>query len=228
MRLQAPREYTIVDMARAFCIAAHTGVEQKRKYTHEDYHHHPEEALQILLTYCEPTWAQQAAILLHDVIEDTGVMRKHIAQVFGQEVSRLVWGVTDVSRKEDGNRETRKRLDREHILRGCNKILEMKLADLISNTRSIAKHDKKFAKVYLTEKLQILKDMHERMQHEAIYEEAWEVAIAGLKETLNNQVEVFDMVCSYLPEEVPYDKFMRHYYPEVADAALPSNDSVKP
>lgn len=226
MRTQAPREFTIVDMARAFCIAAHAGVGQKRKYTGEDYHHHPEEALQILLTYCDPCHAQQAAILLHDVVEDTSVTRAHIAQVFGQVVARLVWGVTDVSRKEDGNRSVRKSLDREHIMRGCDKVLEMKLADLISNTRSIAKHDKNFARVYLDEKIHILADMKNRMGGTLIYEEACEVAAAAGKEVFETIHGHFSIWSKHFGGYTDYNSFVAEIYPETLNVEVQSNDSV--
>ena len=225
MRNQPPRMFTVVDMARAFCIAAHAGVGQKRKYTGEDYHHHPEEALQILLTYCEPCHAQQAAILLHDVVEDTSVTRQHIAQVFGQEIARLVWGVTDVSRKEDGNRVLRKRLDREHILRGCDKVLEMKLADLISNTRSIAQHDKKFAVVYLAEKISLLAGMHDRMAGTQIYEEACTIAKQAGKDVFESAWEhhvVWDIHCKDFQD---FETFKKELYPEMINE-VQSNDSV--
>lgn len=225
MRTQAPREFTIVDMARAFCIAAHAGVGQKRKYTGEDYHHHPEEALQILLTYCDPCHAQQAAILLHDVVEDTDVTRAHIAKVFGQAVARLVWGVTDVSCKEDGNRALRKQLDRDHILRGCIKILEMKLADLISNTRSIAKHDKKFAVVYLAEKIDLLAGMHDRMAGSQIYEEACNIAKQAGKDVFESAWEhyvVWDIHCKGFQD---FETFKKELYPEISNE-VQSNDGV--
>lgn len=225
MRNQPPREFTVVDMARAFCIAAHAGVGQKRKYTGEDYHHHPEEALQILLTYCDPCHAQQAAILLHDVVEDTAVTRQHIAQVFGQDVARLVWGVTDVSRKEDGNRAIRKQLDRDHILRGCTKVLEMKLADLISNTRSIAKHDKKFAVVYLAEKIALLAGMQNRMVGTQIYEEACNIAGQAGKDVFESAWEHFVVWNAHFKDSSDFKTFKKELYPEIADE-IQSDDSV--
>lgn len=226
MRNQPPREYSIVDMARAFCIAAHAGIGQKRKYTGEDYHQHPEEALQILLTYCEPTHAQQAAILLHDVVEDTGVTRQHIAQVFGQDVAHLVWSVTDVSRKEDGNRVARKKIDREHIMTGCDKTLEMKLADLISNTLSIAKHDKKFARVYLDEIIQLLAEMLPRMYNTAIYEEACRVTACAGKDVFETPYEHCQIWTTYYGLKFDVEKFTTELYPELINVPISSNDSI--
>lgn len=177
MRQQPLREFTIVDMARAFNVAAHTAINQKRKYTGEDYYHHPEEVLQILLTYTDPTKEEQAAALLHDVIEDTSVVREHIARVFGQVVANLVVEVSDVSKPHDGNRKVRKALDRAHLNRGSIQSKRLKCADLMSNSKSITAHDPKFAEVYLAEEIDILDDFYGEMHGEWIYQET--VALAG-------------------------------------------------
>jgi (p)ppGpp synthase/HD superfamily hydrolase len=176
MRIQPQREFTLVDMARAFDVAAHTAVNQKRKYTGEDYHVHPEEVLSILLTYCDPSAEEQAAALLHDVIEDTATTREHIARVFGQVVAKLVVEVSDVSKPSDGTRKVRKALDREHLSKASFQGKRLKCADLISNSKSIAQHDVNFAKVYLEEKLAIMWDFYDELYDEPIFIKAMEVA----------------------------------------------------
>jgi (p)ppGpp synthase/HD superfamily hydrolase len=228
MRTQAPRDYTVVEMARAFCIAAHAAVGQKRKYTGEDYHNHPEEALQILLTHCEPSIAQQVAILLHDVVEDTSVTLAHVAQVFGQEVARLVEGVTDISTPEDGNRAVRKGIDRSHVMARCDKTLELKLSDLISNTKSIARHDKKFAYVYLDEKVQLLAAMNRRMARTAIYDSAVETAFAAGKEVYVDAWTHYNVWSTHFnatDEFMSYTEFREHVYPEITDVEESSLNS---
>ncbi len=57
-----------------------------------------------------------------------------------------------MSRLEDGNREVRIRLDREHLARSSPEAETIKLADLIDNMSSIVAHDKGFARSYLREK----------------------------------------------------------------------------
>jgi hypothetical protein len=64
--------------------------------------------------------------------------------------------LTDVSRPEDGNREIRKRIDREHTAQAPAIVKTIKLADLIDNSRSIIAHDPDFAHVYLREKRLLL------------------------------------------------------------------------
>lgn len=136
-----------------FAERAHRG--QVRKYTGEPYIVHPLEVAQLV----ESVWPAQDAViaaLLHDVVEDCGVTLDQIARAFGDHVSKLVHEVTDISRKEHGNRATRKALDRQHLSMASPEGKTIKLADLISNTQSITQHDPDFAKVYMREKKELL------------------------------------------------------------------------
>lgn len=148
--------YNLVDVARAFSKAAHGAVGQKRKYTGEPYHVHPEHVLNILEYYTDPQIPVRCATLLHDVLEDTQVTYDLLVDVFGEVIADLVLQVTDVSKPEDGNRATRKALDRAHLARSNYFGASIKLADLISNSQSINRHDPKFAKVYMREKRDLL------------------------------------------------------------------------
>ena len=62
----------------------------------------------------------------------------------------------DVSRPKDGNRAVRKAKDRAHLARASAEGKSIKLADLVSNTRSIVAHDPNFSVVYLREKRALL------------------------------------------------------------------------
>lgn len=144
----------IVARAIEFAVAAHG--DQKRKYTGEPYWHHCMEVMQIVEEYGASPEVRAAA-MLHDVLEDTPTTINELIANFGQIVTELVIEVTDVSTPEDGNRAQRKRLDLVHLSK-CSKWAAMiKLADLISNTQSIVKHDPGFAQIYLPEKEAILK-----------------------------------------------------------------------
>jgi (p)ppGpp synthase/HD superfamily hydrolase len=149
---------TIVERARIFATAAHTAVAQLRKYTHEPYIVHPAEVAKIVSTVPH-TPQMLAAAWLHDVVEDTGVTLETIRAEFGDEVATLVGWLTDVSRPEQGNRATRKAIDRAHSAMAPKEAQTIKLADLISNTRSIMEHDEAFAKTYLVEKRLLLEVM---------------------------------------------------------------------
>jgi (p)ppGpp synthase/HD superfamily hydrolase len=146
----------IVERARVFATAAHAAVGQKRKYTGEDYIVHPTEVAEIVKSI-GGTDVQIAAALLHDVLEDTKVTEAQMREVMGDRVTDMVLWLTDVSKPEDGNRKTRKAMDREHTAKAPPEAKTVKLADLISNTKSIVEHDLSFAGSYLEEKGELLK-----------------------------------------------------------------------
>ena len=149
---------TIVERARVFATAAHAAVGQLRKYTFEPYIVHPAEVAGIV-EGAGGTEAMVAAAWLHDTVEDTGVTIETIRAEFGSEVAEIVGWLTDVSRPEQGNRAVRKAIDRAHTAAAPGAAQTVKLADLISNTRSITAHDPEFAKVYLAEKRALLEVM---------------------------------------------------------------------
>jgi (p)ppGpp synthase/HD superfamily hydrolase len=94
--------------------------------------------------------------LLHDVVEDTHFTIDDIYQKFGSVVADLVSDLTDISRPEDGNRKTRKEIDRQHTARASKNAKTIKLADLIENSESIIRYDIHFARTYLYEKMLLL------------------------------------------------------------------------
>lgn len=158
----------IVEKALEFAVAAHKG--QVRKYTGEPYINHPIEVMNIVSRTPECYPAMLCAALLHDTVEDTEVLLDDIKREFGDWVSELVENLTDVSVPEDGNRAQRKEIDRQHIELAHYEAKTIKLADLISNSKSICEHDKDFAKVYIKEKellLEVLKEGDETLWNQA-------------------------------------------------------------
>lgn len=144
---------TIVDRALAFATMAHEG--QFRRYTGEPYIRHPIAVRDIVATVSDDE-AMLAAALLHDVCEDCPVTRSDIAGEFGYVVACIVEDLTDISKPSDGNRETRKAIDRAHSARACPGAQTIKVADLIDNTKSIVQHDPGFAVQYMREKRLLL------------------------------------------------------------------------
>ena len=102
--------------------------------------------------------------MLHDTVEDTDVTFHDIKAMFGDRVMHLVFFVTDIVGKEQGNRATRIDLNSHHILSTpYTESLIIKCADIISNTSSILEGDPKFAPIYLAEKKALLSKM--KMYH---------------------------------------------------------------
>lgn len=152
-------------LAKYFAIAAHEAIQQKRKYTGESYYLHPYSVANMVKEY-GGTEDVVCAAFMHDCAEDTGVKIETIDFLFGDTVGELVWGLTDISKPEDGNRATRKAIDRAHTAEQSAECKTIKLCDLIDNAGSILQHDKKFAKVYIKEKellLEVLNEGDERL-----------------------------------------------------------------
>jgi (p)ppGpp synthase/HD superfamily hydrolase len=144
--------------AREFATKAHASIDQKRKYTGEDYINHPMAVVDILRKVPH-TEVMLAAAWLHDVVEDTPVTLQLLHEQFGPEVTELVEALTDIPSSSSLNRSQRKQKDAQRLKASPAAAQTIKLADLIHNTQSIAAHDPKFAKVYLKEKRLLLQSL---------------------------------------------------------------------
>jgi hypothetical protein len=101
---------------------------------------------------------QQAAALLHDVVEDCDRTIDDIRQ-FGDEVTELVEWLTDTSKASDGNRAVRKGIDRQRLSEATAEAQFVKLADMIDNSESIFLLDKSFAPTFQSEMAQLVEAM---------------------------------------------------------------------
>lgn len=164
-----------LDQAIAFAAVAHAG--QVRKFDGLPYITHPLRVMQILHANAAVVSEDQlVAAVLHDVVEDTTVTHATIERRFGGAVAALVFDLTDQfdAASGAGNRATRKTLERERLAKISPQAQDVKLADLIDNTSSIAIHDPGFARTYLREKALILEVMTQgderlyRMAHQSL------------------------------------------------------------
>lgn len=147
-------------LAMYFAIAAHEAIQQKRKYTGESYWKHCE-SVAFNVKENGGTEDMVCAAWMHDTVEDANIELYLIENLFGKKVADLVSGLTDVSKPEDGNRATRKAIDRAHTAEQSAECKTIKLCDLIDNAGSILQYDKDFGKVYIKEKellLEVLKE----------------------------------------------------------------------
>lgn len=145
----------IIEKAQEFAIAAHDSVQHRRKYTDEPYHVHPARVAALVATVTDDA-DMIAAAWLHDVLEDVAPKNPDfnadvIQRMFGDRVLTFVLELTDVSKPEDGNRATRKAIDREHLAQASADGKTIKLADMIDNMIDISKHDPNFARVFRRE-----------------------------------------------------------------------------
>jgi (p)ppGpp synthase/HD superfamily hydrolase len=120
----------------AALFAAQRHANQKRKgAAAEPYVNHLIEVAQLVSTATpEPDVHMVMAALLHDTIEDTGTTREELMEQFGGDVAALVVEMTD---DKSLPKAERKRLQVEHAPNMSIRAQTIKLADKISNLRSI-------------------------------------------------------------------------------------------
>src|SRR5213082_299961 len=127
---------TLLEHAFAFAAHAHEG--QQRR-SGEPFIEHPFAVARILaeLHLDEETLA---AALLHDVVEDTGIDAEQLTAEFGDEVAKLVDGVTKLTRIQFQSREHAEAENyRKMILAMAQdeRVILIKLADRLHNMRTI-------------------------------------------------------------------------------------------
>ena len=168
--IQKVKDWWLVNKASRF--AAHKHRNHKRKYTGEPYWNHLHEVAQLVKHVAKGDARQQAAAYLHDTIEDTDTTKEELQKHFGHDVAQLAWECTDqhpyhCHKKKDNwyhnvtgklmNRAARKEINNEHLKRSSPRGATIKLADFVSNTKDIMKHDPhKFGPKYVKEKQEVL------------------------------------------------------------------------
>lgn len=137
-----------------FVVKWHKG--QKRKYTGEPYLVHLLEVAQTVfvnLHWKIPADKLEHLILIalaHDVLEDTTISHPAFERIWGRDIYEDVLALSDLNTK--GNRRERKNAYAKEVAKANSGVKLVKLADMMSNTKSIVDNDPNFAKVYLEEK----------------------------------------------------------------------------
>lgn len=78
--------------------------------------------------------------LLHDTLEDTNISKEEIAEIFGDEVAKLVDGVTKISKMNFSSKEEQNMANTRKIITGITedvRIIIIKLADRLHNMRTL-------------------------------------------------------------------------------------------
>jgi hypothetical protein len=150
----------LIIRARRFATQAHRRIDHRRKYDSRPYEVHLKSVAQLVAAVTDDP-ETIAAAWLHDTVEDTEVTLDEVRERFGAGVAELVADLTDVSLPGDGNRATRKSIDRAHSARASPRAKTVKLADLLDNCRDIRRADPRFARVFATEARALLDVLRE-------------------------------------------------------------------
>ena len=149
----------------------------------DPYFSHPIEVAGILTNYRLDT-ASIVTALLHDTVEDTGATSEEITQLFGEEVWRLVDGVTKLTRIQLQNVEAKQAENFRKLLLAMSediRVLLIKLADSLHNMRTlnyISKPEKR--QLIALETMEIYAPLAERLGMQEIKTELEDLAFAEL------------------------------------------------
>jgi len=135
-RYLAPAEIEEVRRAYLYAQQAHSN---QRRLSGEPYITHPLAVARILAQMSLDAATLEAA-LLHDVIEDTPAERSELAELFGEEVARLVDGVSKLTQiRFESRREAQAQNFRKMVLAMVAdvRVILIKLADRLHNMRTL-------------------------------------------------------------------------------------------
>ena len=123
---------------RAYVFAMKAHGSQKRA-SGDPYFSHPIEVAGILTGF-KLDCATIVTALLHDTVEDTGATVEQIGELFGDEIARLVDGVTKLTRLELQSDQTKQAENFRKLLLAMSddiRVLLVKLADRLHNMRTL-------------------------------------------------------------------------------------------
>jgi (p)ppGpp synthase/HD superfamily hydrolase len=122
-------------LAAAHFAAQHHSSQKRKGLAGEPYINHLIEVAELVAASGDPVDTNlMMAAFLHDTVEDTGVTRQELEELFGDDVANLVMEVTD---DKSLPKEKRKALQVQGAPKKSPRAQTLKLADKISNLRSI-------------------------------------------------------------------------------------------
>src|SRR5438552_2040677 len=168
-------------LTRAFRFAARAHEGQQRR-SGEAFIHHPWGAAKICaqLRLDEQTIA---AALLHDVVEDTATELEEVRAEFGEEITRLVDGVTKLTRVQFQSREQAEAKSYRKMIVAMaedERVILIKLADRLHNLRQIEYLGKQKQLQKARETLEVYAPLAHRLGIHALKWELEDLAFATL------------------------------------------------
>ena len=220
----------LINRAFAFASRAHEG--QKRK-SGEDYIIHPL-SVAFILAQLQLDVHTIAAGLLHDVVEDTAATLEELENLFGEQIAKLVDGVTKISRIEYKSQEEQQVENLRKMLLAMAKdirVILIKLADRLHNMRTLKHQAEEKQKEIATETLEIFAPLAHRL---GIFRLKWELEDLALlylapdkyyelvenismkrqerEEYINHVIEILNQKLTELGIQVNIEGRPKHFY----------------
>ena len=177
------KEDELLMLDKAFEVANEKHKEQKRS-SGEPYIIHPVSVAKIVLDYGMDC-ASVVAALLHDTVEDTELTLEELDEIFGEEITHLVDGLTklgkvplDIKDKEEQQAENVRKM-----LLAMSKdirVIIVKLADRLHNMRTLEFVDPQKQRDKALETLEIFAPISHRLGIRSVKEELEDRAIRFL------------------------------------------------
>ncbi len=165
-------------LRRAYAFANKMHHEQKRE-SGEPYVIHPINVAETLINYHMDATSIIAA-LLHDTVEDTSTSLEEIRNIFGEDVAKLVDGVTKLTRIEWNSDKSKQAGNFQKLVLAMSqdiRVLLIKLADRLHNMRTLTSVHSESKRIRIAkETMEIYVQLAERLGLHALKTEMEDIA----------------------------------------------------
>ena len=188
---------------RAYVYAMKAHGEQKRA-SGDPYFSHPLEVAAIL-TDLKLDDATIVAAVLHDTIEDTETTREEIDRLFGEQIGKLVDGLTKIEKLDLVSKQARQGENFRKLLMAVAedvRVLLVKLADRLHNMRTIAAMPAEKQQRIAHETLEIYAPLAHRLGMQELKQQLEDLSFASLYP--KRYAELDHLVATRTPEREVY------------------------
>ena len=215
-------------ITQAYDLAAAAHVGQTRR-SGEPYIHHPLSVAQIVadLGLDDVTIA---AALLHDSVEDTGVTLEELAGRFGDDVARIVDGVTKLDRVQFDSKAAQQAASMRKMLVAMAKdlrVLIIKLADRLHNMRTLGAMAAEKQTRIARETLDVYAPLAHRLGMQDLKQQLEDLSFATLHP--KQYAEIDHMVATRAPERELYlEQVLEQVRQRLAELGVDAEVSGRP
>ena len=183
------KEKKIIYQSLVIAYNSHDG--QKRK-SGEPYVHHPIEVAKIVAKDIGLDYISIASALLHDVVEDTDITLNDLNQSVGEEISKIVDGLTKIStlkKNEDYSVQAENYRKMLLTLHNDIRVILIKIADRLHNMRTIEFLSKAKQDQMASESIYIYAPLAHRVGLYNIKNELEDISLKILNKQKYNQIK---------------------------------------